>query len=262
MGECSETGAAGEFRCGVREDARVCMYVCVCARHIWKLCDANDGAKQICRYRHMLQMLNVGDANDGAPQICRYRHMLQMLVYEGLRRRRCCATARLISKLCDANDGAPQICRYRHMLQMLNVCDANDGAPQICRYRHMVQMLVCFGLRRRRCCATARLISKLCDANDGAPQICRYRHMLQMLNVCDANDGAPQICRYRHMVQMLVYEGLRRRRWCATARLISKLCDANDGATHTHAANAERLRRKRPCKTDIHIQTHAANASV
>ena len=227
MGECSETGAAGEFRCGGREDARVCMYVCVCARHIWKLCDANDGAPQICRYRHMLQMLNVGDANDGAPQICRYRHMLQMLVYEGLRRRRCCATARLISKLCDANDGAPQICRYRHMLQML----------------------VYEGQRRRRWCATANS-----SRNSATQTTVRHTHMLQMLNVCDANDRAKQIYTYRHMLQMLVYEGLRHRRWCASARNTCRYFMQMKRAD-TVCYNIVRLRCKRRCNTQTCIKS-------
>ena len=133
---------------------------CATARLIFKLCDANNGAPQICRhivqmlvggetqicrYRHMLQMLNVCDASDGAPQICRYRHMVQVLVYEGLRRRRCCATAN------SSPNSAPQTTvQHRHMLQMLNVCDTNDRAKQICTYRHMLKMLVYEGLRHRR----------------------------------------------------------------------------------------------------------------
>jgi len=75
-----------------------------------------------------------------------------------------------------------------------------------------------------------------------------------MLNVCDANDRAKQICTYRHMLQMLVYEGLRHRRWCATARNTCRYFMQMKRAD-TVCYNIVRLRCKRRCNTETCIKS-------
>ena len=133
----------------------------------------------------------------------------------------------------------------------------------------MLQMLVYEGQRRRRWCATANS-----SRNSATQTTVRHTHMLQMLNVCDANDRAKQIYTYRHMLQMLVYEGLRHRRWCASARNTCRyfmqmkradtVCYNIVRLRCKRRCNTEtcieRLRRRRWCATDRHTQIHHAHA--